>query len=518
MRKTNEIQEYNRTVALSNEIAKYPPYNLTKMQYQALLTLVSYINSTDKPLLGIDDLKEDIERLKITDKGQQMAYVESVIKDRNTYRVPAWEVLRYFTKGKTPRGGVIKRVLDAVLSLNKYHVKSKHPDFDNEHFEGGFSWFDTVGYDKKEEEFIFIIGLSARRFLMGLEKNFLQLLAESTMKFDGKYSVPIFMYMKQKIYEGNSEFHGQESVDDFRKRFGLDTIKTYNRFYELERRILNVATADSRKSGDITFVFKGVPEKGSKKITLLKYHIYRIGNIHKYKNEAQLAEKQKIQEIKKSQQEALSKANLLAYKFLADKGVNRHYILDHILPHSKLQHPEIKGYEDLFFEILWTYLEQRSKAKKLAGALVSWWKKGILLRDDHFWNIVNQLRVRQKNILDHEHTYRKIAHGMTYQEYENYREQIKRERASEKIEEAEKPTTKNTSNAPQIVLDLLPPKKKPTFSFPRFQRDFPADYIRIKQETELAFHILKDQLEPVKYEQMLNNRIEAECQQFYLKT
>ena len=31
------------------------------------------------------------------------------------------------------------------------------------------------------------------------------------MEFDGKYSVPIFLYMKSKLYHGKSEFHGWQA-------------------------------------------------------------------------------------------------------------------------------------------------------------------------------------------------------------------------------------------------------------------------------------------------------------------
>lgn len=514
MKNSSIVAEASNKVVLSNQIGDYPPYNLTKIQYQALLTLVAYIDSKSKPVYGIDDLKDEIKRLQIP-KELHMQYVEQVVKERNTYRVPASEVLRYFTAGDTPRGGVIKRVLDAILSLNNYKIKSRHPDFDNADFEGAFSWFDTVGYDKKKDEIVFIIGLTARKFLLGLGGGFLQMLAESTMRFDGKYSVPIFMYMKRKIFNGHQEFHGQESVEEFRKRFGLDGIKTYDRFYELERRILKVAEEDSRKSGDISFTFKGIPERGSRKVTILKYHIYRIGNIHKPLNAQEEIIQRDIQEQKLQQVLELSKARKIAYDFLVKKGVNRHFILDHILPHEKLTHTQIKGYEDLFFELMWTRFSKATKARKLAGAFVSWWKKGIILRDNHFWAVMEQLYQHQKKMQEGERMYRKVAHEMTLEEYERYREQVKQERKDSNTEST--PSDDKIDRQPITVpmIELLPKRAKTPFSLALFKLDYPQDYLRICQEVELAFSELKPSLELVKYNQMVANRVAAECERFY---
>ena len=60
--------ELQRLVALSNEAAEYPPVDLSKLQYQALLVLVSCIDSTEKPVYGIDDIKDEIVELGITSK------------------------------------------------------------------------------------------------------------------------------------------------------------------------------------------------------------------------------------------------------------------------------------------------------------------------------------------------------------------------------------------------------------------------------------------------------------------
>ena len=66
--------QFNRIVTISNQAAEYPPLDLSKMQYQALLILVSCIDSTQKPVYGIDDIVEEIRQKGITDSQEQMLF------------------------------------------------------------------------------------------------------------------------------------------------------------------------------------------------------------------------------------------------------------------------------------------------------------------------------------------------------------------------------------------------------------------------------------------------------------
>jgi hypothetical protein len=169
--------QFNRIVTISNQAAEYPPLDLSKMQYQALLILVSCIDSTQKPVYGIDDIVEDIRQRGITDSQEQMLFLEQVIMRQNTYRIPYKEYLRYFTGGDAPQGSVIQRAMDAVLSLNNKSFKFNNPDF-----EGSFVWFQAVALDKKTNDLVFVITSFAKPFLLGLRRDFLQMLAESTIE------------------------------------------------------------------------------------------------------------------------------------------------------------------------------------------------------------------------------------------------------------------------------------------------------------------------------------------------
>jgi len=499
MAKTMELQ---RLVALSNEVAEYPPVDLSKLQYQALLVLVSCIDSTQKPVYGVDDIKDEILELGITSKQKQMAYLEQKVVEQNTYRIPYREYVRYFTGGDTPRGGVIKRAMDAVLSLKDRPIKINNPEF-----EGSFAWFQAVLHEKKSGDLIFVITSFAKPFLMGLKRNFLQMLAKSTMEFDGKYSVPIFLYMKSKLYDGRAEFHGQEPIETFRRRFGLDKIKTYNKFYDFQRRVLDVATEDSKKSGDIKFFFTGVAKSGSKKIATIKYSIFRIGDIKKQLN----AKSGSSGHGAKVGQ--LTQAQFYAYKFLADKGVNKSFIVENILSDPKLKYELVTGHEDLYAKVVWAYFDKASKARVKAGAFVSWWKNGRLTKDSVHAVIVERLWERVKKLPDNIKGLRKVAKTMTHSAYNEYLEKHKLE------VESNKETVEQTSQAAsfeQSIKKLVRPtgaiRSKKAFDFEQFKLDYAAEYKRISKERMQAFQAFKD---IPNYKIQLENSIKSYCEQWF---
>jgi len=482
-------QDIQRIVAISNQVAEYPPLELTKLQYQALLILVSCIDSTQKPIQGIEDLQEGIKKMKLTTKADQMRYLEDHLTRQNTYRIPYKEYVRYFSSGKTPRGGVIKRAMDAAISLNNRPIRFNNPDY-----EGSFTWFQAVMHDKNTDELVFVITSFAKPFLLGLQKNFLQMLAESTMEFDGKYSVPIFLYMKSKLHAGQSEFHGKESLDTFRSRFGLENIKTYDRYFELQRRILDVAEKDSLKSNDIRFTFEGKSKSGSKKVTDLHFHIYRIKEGLRLgdpnANRAPSARHQMKVAV-------LTKPQYKAYEFLAEKGVNKTFIIDKILSHPKVKYEPIQGFEDIFMTQLWHFFLKRTKAQIKPAAFVQWWKNGRLTREETHAAVMEQTIKRMKEMTDREVEFRRFSNKMTRADYESYTDKLRVEIAQKDKSQERKPLRK---------------QKTGIFKMADFRRDYPDVYSRIVEERKIAY--VKLQNAP-NYLDILAGSVRTYCEQYY---
>ena len=188
----------------------------------------------------------------------------------------------------------------------------------------------------------------------------------------------------------------------------MDKIKTYNKFYDFQRRILDVASEDSKKSGDIKFFFTGVARSGTKKITTIKYSIYRIGAI---KKQLHAKGNNSGHSAKVTQ---LTQAQFFAYKFLSDKGINKAFIIENILSDPKLKYELVVGYEDLYAKVVWSYFDKASKAKIKPGAFVSWWKNGRLTKDSVHAVIIERLWEQVKKLPDNIKGLRKVAKTMTH--------------------------------------------------------------------------------------------------------
>ena len=482
--------QFNRIVTISNQAAEYPPLDLSKMQYQALLILVSCIDSTQKPVYGIDDIVEEIRQKGITDSQEQMLFLEEVIMRQNTYRIPYKEYLRYFTGGDAPQGSVIQRAMDAVLSLNNKSFKFNNPDF-----EGRFVWFQAVALDKKTNDLVFVITSFAKPYLLGLRRDFLQMLAESTIEFDGKYSVPIFLYLKSRLFDGRQEFHSSEPLEVFKRRFGLDNIKTYDRFFDFQRRILDVAEADSLKSGDIRFVFTGVPEPGSKRISELQYSIYRIGNIKPIRNKKALpsaeqatekplympTEPESSSQSHRQKVTALSETQRRAYEFLAAQGINRGFIVDKILVHPNFKLEILRGGELEYVQTIWQYFLKKTKSVEKAGAFVLWWKNGRLTRTEVHWQAVEMITRKRKAAEK-----RATMPTIFTQNVEKKQAAPTNETPSKTVDYATYKKMVSLENTPNS-LNISGIGQKGVFDYTAFQRDNPSVFQQITAERTAAF-------------------------------
>lgn len=491
------MAELQRIVTLSNDLAKNPPTQLKKVEYQALLILVSCIDSMEKPVFSLDDIKQEIDDLGITKPSEQMRYLELFITKQNTFRIPFREYAKYFSDGKTARGGVAKRALDAALSLNNRDLS-----FNNAETEGSLKWFQAVYRDKKTDELVFVITSLIKPFLMGLQKDFLQMLAASTMDFDGKHSIPIFLYMKSKLYAGNDEMRGKENVMEFRKRFGLDKIRTYDRFYEFERRVLKVSSEDSKKSGDIAFTFEGRATKsGTKKITEIHYHIFRIGGGVAAAKRSLFGggnHKEKLGKLTRSQK--------LAYDYLGEKDVNKAFIVDKIFLSPKMQYEPLIGYEDIYFDLLWKFFLKKTKSKNKAGAFVTWWKRGRLTEDSLHAKMIEAVQHKKKTLPLGVLENRESAKSMTVQEFRDF---IKGNKAKSKTKGG---------------LGIMSPDQqmarvgKKTFSMERFKKDYLIIYKEIERErTETFMKDYKEHENNPRLKSMLLDSIATHCEKWYLK-
>lgn len=405
----------NQLLALSNDIAEYPPMNLSMHEWQALIVLSSVVNSKERPILGIDDIQEIARERGLTTKREQNQLLNELIAKQNRYELTYDEFFSHY-KGDTPMTRKTKHdILKAMESISGKTVVTAN----TEKMYASFSWFDHIINDKENKKIRYSLGQVSKALLMGLERNFLQMMARLSIKEAKKYDIPIFVHMKSKLHNKKDAFSWTEPLPQFQQRFGHDQIASYSAWKDYHRRILSSAEAYSLKSDDIGYKFEGKATKG-RKITHIYCKVWRIGNIHtsKYKmggQEKALADKRRAgwEETKKQ----LTEYQYQGFEFLKSKSINHSFLLEECLLHSCMKHQVVKGYEDVFFRYLWQRFSTYTKAQQKGGAFVTWWRRGKLTEGDHYWATIDTLSTFKKNLSSDEFDQRAIMATMNRAEW-----------------------------------------------------------------------------------------------------
>ncbi|MEM1135015.1 MAG: replication initiation protein [Bacteroidota bacterium] len=476
----------SQILVLSNDIAEFPPVNLSMHEWQVLIPLSAQANSRKEPL-GIEDIKRIAEERGISTKeGEQRLMDEMSLKSR-TYTM-TFETFFSYYKGDSPLSRKTKH--DLLYAMQSLHEKPVITANTNEMY-ASFSWFDAIVIDKKKRVIQYRIGQLSQYFLQGLKKNFLQVMAQMTVKEAKKHDWPIFIHMKSKIHSKKSAFSNIEPLQDFKNRFGHDALKSYNNWKDYYRRVLKPAEEYSQRSGDIAYKFEGIARRG-RKVTHIKYSIWRTGNIHKPDEERQQDLFAKERRKKWGEAEAkMNEATFRAYEFLKAHGINKAFLLEECLFHSCTRHEAVVGFEDMFFQVLWKRFRRYSKASQPAGAFVVWWRRGKLTEGDHYWAAIEILSKDKKNLQQQEIDSRKSMATMTRQEYKEFvtRNKNSEEKLAQPPIELSSDKTKGFSSIGKILPKSRHTKKPDSFDIQVFKDEYGAEYKRIESE---LFHKLDE--------------------------
>ena len=318
---------------------------------------------------------------------------------------------------------------------------------------------------------------------MGLDKNFLQMMARLSLKEAKKYDIPIFLHMKSRLHNKKDAYAWTEPLPDFKIRFGHDKIRSYTAWKDYYRRVLSSAEVYASKSADIAFKFEGKTTKG-RKITHIHCKVWRIGNIHL--QNAQTGERTVLLSDKKRNwkviENSLTVQQYRGYSFLKSLEVNYVFLLEECLQHKSLKQEVIKGYEDLFLRLLWKRFSTYTKASKKGGAFVTWWRRGRLTEGDHYWATIEVLSQKKKTISIAESDERNL---MTTMSRTAYLELEKTKESQKNIQQAApKVTTKSNKIINRVgeVLSKGSSQKNPAFDFKSFKIDYPKAYQDIEAD------------------------------------
>lgn len=477
-----KMQIENKILALSNDIAEYPPTNLSMHEWQALIVLSSAVNSRERPILGIDDVKEIAKERGLTTKVQQNQLLNELITEQNRYEMTYDEFFEYYD-GETPLTRKTKKdILTAMETLGGKTMITAN----NDEVFASFNWFSAIINDKKNKTIQYFLGQVSKALLMGLDKNFLQIMARLSIKEAKKYDIPIFLHMKSRLHHKKDSFSWTEALPDFQHRFGHDKVASYSSWKDYYRRVLVPAETYGLKSGDVGYKFEGKAMKG-RKVTHIKCTVWRIGNIHALNSGGRGQETLFEDERKKRWadfKENMTVQQMRGYEYLKTLDVNHGFLLDECLPHTCLKHEVVIGYEDIFLRLLWGRFNTYTKASKKGGAFVTWWRRGRLTEGDHYWATIEAMSAKKIKITDDEKAARHESSTMSWSAYNELQKATKdapvEETPVKKIVTEEKKKKKGDFTGVGDILVKKAGKDVPPFDYPTFKTEYPTEHKQIE--------------------------------------
>lgn len=360
-------------------------------------------------------------------------------------------------------------------------------------------WLQHMEHDTDSDIFTFSLSEKLREYLLQLKEHFT------------RYNISNIVYLNAnavRLYEvlKRYQFKGEFEITVDKLKFFLGIENRYPKFYEFKRWVLIPSQKEIKKYTDIRFEY--VPaKKQRKKIISLKFFIYE--NNPKYsadtirllsKIDKGLDQRSLISESGHSASDTqltgeLSATQKQAFEYLAVKKVNKVFIVDQILANQKVNYLPLKGYEDIYVRMIWKFFADKTsiKGEKMAGAFVSWWKKGRLTEDGLHAHIIEKVIERKK--------------AMAEAEIQN------REKSTNRGLKHNKASGASDIRAVLQQVDKFDMEKFKLNHYKVYQKILK----RVKQEYERAFELAGGHFEPAKYRKAIEDRVLHECEEWYLE-
>ncbi len=281
-------------------------------------------------------------------------------------------------------------------------------------------WITSLRYNRKSGEYTFTFSLELKPFLLQLKEHFTLFNISNVVYLSG-HSTRMYEVLKRHQYKREPVVL---SIIDL--KFWLRIENKYPEYYEFKRWVLEPAKQELEQYTDIRFTY-GEAEKEGKKILSLEFTIYDnepkeqptslnlLSNIDERLGLSEPTPTKSLQtdpsvkkdtspvgSAKKAKLESLTRVQRKAFDFLTEKGINSTFVLDTIFTHQKVNYEPLKGFEDLFFQAMWSFFDAKSQSKQKAGAFVNWFKSGKLTEDGLHARFLESVLERRKTMKDSE--------------------------------------------------------------------------------------------------------------------
>ncbi|MFK7933660.1 MAG: replication initiation protein [Saprospiraceae bacterium] len=384
-------------------------------------------------------------------------------------------------------------------------------------------WITRLKFNRSSEEFSFTFSRELRGYLLQLKEHFTKYNVRNIVYLNS-HSTRIYEILKRHQFKGHVVF----SIEDL--KFYLGIKDKYPEYYEFKRCVLLTAQKELEKYTDIRFTFIAHRKEG-KRILSLRFDIFEntprktpkplqltsgipltkeSGKTTAPKAKSEYAKKpstnkeSKVSSAHQRKLQDLSQWQRKAYEFLAEKSVNKAFIVDKVLAHEKLGYEPIRGFEDVYLKIVWQFFIKRTKAKEVAGAFVSWWKNGRLTEPNlHARNYEAMIALKFR-MTDKERDARTAGQVDLYPIEDSPQQKAVREQLKKVTTGNEKPVQKNN---------------KEPFDLEVFSLEYADEYEQITQEVVESFRDLFKQagqtFDVNKHQQSIQRNVKSKCEQWY---
>ncbi len=355
-------------------------------------------------------------------------------------------------------------------------------------------WLQHMEHNTDTDEFTFSLSEKLRDYLIQLKEHFT------------RYNISNIVYLNSsaiRLYEvlKRYQFKGECEITVNKIKFYLGIENRYSKFYEFKRWVLIPSQKEIEKYTDIRFEYKPAKKEG-KRIISLKFSIFE--NEPHFKPETiQLLSKidpkagEALRKNKGSaifpttNEKGLNASLSTAFDFLVSKGINKSFIKENIFTHNKINYEPLRGYEDIYFKVLWKFFSDKTNSEKPAGAFVTWWKKGTLTEDGLHARMMEYVINRKKTMTEKERNLR----------------------------EGNKLDVHLNDNLTISEIDLKNAFAKSNFDIEQFKIEYLDTYQKILKKVnndyENTFKSLNQEFDPQKYRKAIEDKVYFNCLEWF---
>ena len=355
-------------------------------------------------------------------------------------------------------------------------------------------WLQHMEHNTDTDEFTFSLSEKLRDYLIQLKEHFTKYNISNIVYLNSS-AIRLYEVLKRYQFKGECEL----LVDKIKFYLGIEN--SYSKYYEFKRWVLIPSQKEIEKYTDIRFEYKPAKKEG-KKIISLKFIIHEnephfkpetiqlLSKIDPAAGEA-LRKNKKAAIFPVANKEGLSTSLSAALDFLVSKGVNKSFIKENIFTHNKINYEPLRGYEDIYFKVLWRFFSDKTNAEKPAGAFVTWWKKGTLTEDGLHARMMEYVINRKKTMTEKERNHR----------------------------EGSRLGNELNNDLTISEIDLKNTFSKNNFDIERFKAEYPDTYQqilkRINADYENTFKSLNQEFDPEKYRKAIEDKVFYNCLEWF---